>query len=77
MMNTRAVTDSNLVQAEISGTLWQAGNYNFNINPDTSADLDGDAMSLEGGKYKITTGDARELYPYSAGKRRRYHRAYR
>ena len=59
MMNTRAVTDSNLVQAEISGTLWQAGNYNFNINPDTTADLDGDAMSLEGGKYKITTGDAR------------------
>ena len=61
MMNTRAVTDSNLVQAEISGTLWQAGNYNFNINPDTTADLDGDAMSLEGGKYKITTGDARGL----------------
>ena len=61
MMNTRAVTDSNLVQAEITGTLWQAGNYNFNINPDTTADLDGDAMSLEGGKYKITTGDARGL----------------
>ena len=61
LMNTRAVTDSNLVQAEISGTLWQAGNYNFNINPDTTADLDGDTMSLEGGKYKITAGNARGL----------------
>lgn len=61
LMNTRAVTDSNLVQAEISGTLWQPGNYTFNVNPDKTADLDGDAMSLEDGKYKITTGNARGL----------------
>ena len=61
LMNSRAVTDSNIVQAEISGSLWEAGNYEFNINPDMTADLEGDAMSLEDGKYKITTGDARGL----------------
>ena len=61
LMNSRAVTDSNIVQAEISGSLWEAGNYEFNINPDMTADLEGDTMSLEDGKYKITTGDARGL----------------
>ncbi|MCH1516381.1 MAG: flagellar filament capping protein FliD, partial [Alphaproteobacteria bacterium] len=31
--NTRAVSDSNLVQAELSGTLWKTGTYEFEKTP--------------------------------------------
>ena len=70
--NTRAVSDSNLVQAEISGTLWKTGIYEFDKTGPTSAKLykldennaridAGDDMVFEGGKFKITSGDARGL----------------
>ena len=70
--NTRAVSDSNLVQAEISGTLWKTGVYEFDKTSATSARLykldennaridAGHDMVFEGGKFKITSGDARGL----------------
>lgn len=70
--NTRAISDSNLVQAEITGNLWKTGTYEFDKNGPTSAQLykldesgnrigTGDAMVFEGGKFKITSGDARGL----------------
>ena len=31
--NTRAISDSNLVQAEITGTLWKTGTYEFDKSP--------------------------------------------
>jgi len=70
--NTRAVSDSNLVQAELSGNLWKTGTYDFDKTGPTTAQLykldangarigAGDAMVFEGGKFKITSGDARGL----------------
>ena len=70
--NTRAISDSNLVQAELSGSLWKTGTYEFDKINDTTAQLykldengaridAGHAMSFEGGKFKITDGDARGL----------------
>ena len=41
LTTSRAVTDSNLVHAELSGTLWEAGTYAFNVNSDATATLDG------------------------------------
>ena len=70
--NTRAVSDSNLVQAELSGTIWKTGTYEFDKLTSTTAQLykldengaridAGHAMTFEGGKFKITSGDARGL----------------
>ena len=70
--NTRAISDSNLVQAELSGTLWKTGTYEFDKLTNTTAQLykldengaridAGHAMVFEGGKFKITDGDARGL----------------
>ena len=70
--NTRAVSDSNLVQAELSGNLWKTGTYDFDKTGPATAQLykldengarigAGDAMVFEGGKFKITSGDARGL----------------
>jgi flagellar hook-associated protein 2 len=70
--NTRAVSDSNLVQAELSGNLWKTGTYEFDKLTSTTAQLykldengaridAGHAMTFEGGKFKITGGDARGL----------------
>lgn len=70
--NTRAISDSSLVQAELSGTLWKTGTYEFDKLTDTTAQLykldengaridAGNAMVFEGGKFKITSGDARGL----------------
>ncbi|MBL6606340.1 MAG: flagellar filament capping protein FliD [Alphaproteobacteria bacterium] len=70
--NTRAVSDSNLVQAELSGSLWKTGTYEFDKLSSTTAQLykldengarvdAGHAMSFEGGKFKIADGDARGL----------------
>ena len=41
LTTSRAVTDSNLVHAELSGSLWEAGSYAFNVNSDATATLDG------------------------------------
>ena len=70
--NTRAVSDSNIVQAELSGSLWKTGTYEFDKLTSTTAQLykldengarvdAGHAMSFEGGKFKIADGDARGL----------------
>jgi len=70
--NTRAISDSNLVQAELSGSLWKTGTYEFDKTGPTTAKLykldennarvdAGDDMVFEGGKFKITSGDARGL----------------
>jgi flagellar hook-associated protein 2 len=70
--NTRAISDSNLVQAELSGSLWKTGTYEFDKTGPTTAKLykldennarvdTGDDMVFEGGKFKITSGDARGL----------------
>ena len=70
--NTRAISDSNLVQAELSGSLWKTGTYEFDKTGPTTAKLykldennarvdSGDDMVFEGGKFKITSGDARGL----------------
>lgn len=66
LMDSRAITDSNLVQAELTGTLWEAGTYLYNNTSNELANASGtppsyEAMNFEGGKYKITTGGARGL----------------
>ena len=59
LANSRTAADSVSVQASMTGNLFSPGVYNFVKNADGTATLDGEAMSLENGVYKITTGNAR------------------
>jgi len=61
LANTRTSTDSLSVQATMTGNLYTPGVYDFVKNADGTATLDGEAMSLENGVYKITTGAARGI----------------
>ena len=72
LLDSRAITDSNLVQAELTGNLWEPGVYTYTNAthnlldpapeppPADQTRLDR-PMSLENGKYKITSGGARGL----------------
>ena len=72
LLDSRAITDSNLVQAELTGNLWEPGVYTYTNAthnlldpapeppPADQTRLDR-PMSLENGKYKITAGGARGL----------------
>ena len=72
LLDSRAITDSNLVQAELTGNLWEPGVYSYTNSSNNLLDpapepppadqtrLDR-PMSLENGKYKITSGGARGL----------------
>lgn len=72
LLDSRAITDSNLVQAELTGNLWEPGVYTYTNAthnlldpapeppPADQTRLDR-PMSLEDGKYKITSGGARGL----------------
>ena len=72
LLDTRAITDSNLVQAELTGNLWEEGVYSYNNTTNSLLDpvpepppadqtrLDR-PMSFENGKYKITEGGGRGL----------------
>jgi len=72
LLDSRAITDSNLVQAELTGSLWEPGVYSYTNATNSLLDpapepppadqtrLDR-AMNLENGKYKITEGGARGL----------------
>ena len=72
LLDSRAITDSNLVQAELTGNLWEPGLYTYTNAthnlldpapeppPADQTRLDR-PMSLEDGKYKITSGGARGL----------------
>jgi len=66
LMDSRAVTDSNLVQAELTGNLWEPGVYLYDNTAHALADASAtppvyEPMNLESGKYKITTGGGRGL----------------
>ena len=72
LLDSRAITDSNLVQAELTGNLWEPGVYTYTNAthnlldpapeppPADQTRLDR-PMNLENGKYKITSGGARGL----------------
>ena len=72
LLDSRAITDSNLVQAELTGSLWEPGVYSYTNATNSLLDpapepppadqtrLDR-TMNLEDGKYKITEGGARGL----------------
>ena len=61
--NTRAISDSNLVQAEITGTLWKTGTYEFDKSPTAAAEVQtssGVATASAhtiGDIYSLTVGD--------------------
>jgi len=70
IMNSRVTATSNLVKPELSGTAWEAGKYQFNIDPDDTADVTKllpipeatpTEMTLSNGKYLSTDGGARGL----------------
>ena len=76
--NTRAISDSNLVQAELSGSLWKTGTYEFDKINDTTAQLykldengaridAGHAMSFEAVSLKLLTVML-EDWPHNAWK---------
>ena len=39
VMNSRVTADSSLVKPELSGTAWEPGKFEFNIDPDDTADI--------------------------------------
>ena len=71
VMNSRVVADSSLVKPELSGTAWEPGKFEFNIDPDNTADIRKvlptpaetatTELSLSNGRYLSTSGGARGL----------------
>jgi flagellar capping protein FliD len=78
--NTRAVSDSNLVQAELSGSLWKTGTYEFDKSPvaavaevqtssgaaTASAHTVGDVYSLTVGSTTINTAASTATTDYDS-----------
>ena len=78
--NTRAVSDSNLVQAELSGSLWKTGTYEFDKSPvaavaevqtssgaaTASAHSVGDVYSLTVGSTTINTAASTATTDYDS-----------
>ena len=71
VMNSRVVAESSLVKPELSGTAYQPGKFQFNVDPDNTADITkilptpaettATELSLANGRYLATAGSARGL----------------
>ena len=61
VMNSRVMTQSSLIHPTLTGTAWQAGRYEFTIDTDGEAQLDGTALIREEGVYKMPGGPAQGL----------------
>ena len=70
VMNSRVTANSNLVKPELSGSAWQPGKFQFNVDPDNTADIrkllpnaDNNAteMTSSNGGFLATSSDARGL----------------
>ncbi|OUU14347.1 MAG: hypothetical protein CBB97_25010 [Candidatus Endolissoclinum sp. TMED37] len=55
--NSRITSSSNMVTPSVAGTHPEAGIYAFNLAADSSATLDGEAMTRDGSAYTITDSD--------------------
>ena len=70
VMNSRVTANSNLVKPELSGSAWQPGKFQFNVDPDNTADIKKllptedtttTEMTSSNGKFLATASDARGL----------------
>ena len=70
VMNSRVTANSNLVKPELSGSAWQPGKFQFNVDPDNTADIkkllptadtNATEMTLSNSKFLATASDARGL----------------
>ena len=70
VMNSRVTANSNLVKPELSGSAWQPGKFQFNVDADNTADIkkllptadtNTTEMTLSNGKFLATASDARGL----------------
>ena len=57
LLNSRVTTNSQLVSGSVQGQDYVPGKYNF-VTDGNSATLNGDAMTLSGGRFLISSGDA-------------------
>ena len=70
LMDSRVTATSSLVKPQLTGTAWEPGKFQFNIDPDNTADIrqllptaeaTTTELNLSNGRYLATAGAARGL----------------